>query len=145
MITSTRYEAALCAAATLVNAIPLLGGSANRDDYEQALELVERLIDTDDENPLIDLLAKKIADYENTAPEYAEFNARIAAIPKELAILRILMDQYGLNQASFDNEIGGRSLVNMILKGERSLTLQHMKALSKRFAIPIAAFIEDAD
>jgi len=55
------------------------------------------------------------------------------------------MDQYGLNQASFENEIGGRSLVNMILKGERSLTLEHMKALSKRFGIPITAFIEDAD
>ena len=143
MITSTHYQAALNAAATLVNAVPLLGGSSNREDYEQALELVERLIDTDDENPLIDLLAKKIADYENAAPEYAQFNARIAAIPKELAMLRVLMDQHGLNQASFKNEIGARSLVNMILKGERSLTLEHMKALSKRFGIPVSAFLED--
>ena len=143
MITSTHYQAALNAAATLVNAVPLLGGSSNREDYEQALELVERLIDTDDENPLIDLLAKKIADYENAATEYAQFNARIAAIPKELAMLRVLMDQHGLNQASFKNEIGARSLVNMILKGERSLTLEHMKALSKRFGIPVSAFLED--
>ncbi len=143
MITSTHYQAALNAAATLVNAVPLLGGSGNRHDYEQALELVERLIDTDDENPLIDLLAKKIADYENTAPEYAEFNARIAAIPKELAVLRTLMDQYGLNQTSFKDEIGARSLVSMILKGERSLTLDHMKALSKRFGIPVSAFLEE--
>lgn len=143
MITLTNYQAALNAVAALVNAVPLLGGSGSREDYEQALELVERLIDTDDENPLIDLLAKKIADYENAAPEYAEFNARIAAIPKELAILRVLMDQHGLNQASFKNEIGARSLVNMILKGERSLTLEHMKALSKRFGIPVAAFLED--
>lgn len=53
------YEVALNATAPLINAIPLLGGSNRRDDYEQALEIVERLIDTDDENPLIDLLAKK--------------------------------------------------------------------------------------
>ncbi|TCV98975.1 helix-turn-helix domain-containing protein [Biostraticola tofi] len=143
MITSTHYQAALNAAATLVNAVSLLGGSDNRHDYEQALELVERLIDTDDENPLIDLLAKKIADYENTAPEYAEFNARIAAIPKELAVLRTLMDQYGLNQTSFKDEIDAGSLVSMILKGERSLTLDHMKALSKRFGIPVTTFLEE--
>ncbi|NHB94550.1 hypothetical protein [Photorhabdus cinerea] len=49
------YEVALSATETLINAIPLLGGSNRRDDYEQALEIVERLIDTDDENPLIDL------------------------------------------------------------------------------------------
>ncbi|WP_228864149.1 type II toxin-antitoxin system HigA family antitoxin [Xenorhabdus sp. PB30.3] len=137
------YEVALSATATLINAIPLLGGSNRRDDYEQALEIVEQLLDTDDENPLIDLLAKKIADYENTAPEFAEFNAHIAAVPQELAMLRTLMDQHGLDQSSFKNEIGSCSLVSMILKGERKLTLEHMKNLSKRFNLPVSAFIDE--
>jgi len=143
MMTANSYEAALNATATLINAVPLLGGSHSREDYEQALEMVERLIDTDDENPLIDLLAKKIADYENSAPEFEAFNTRIAALPQELAMLRVLMDQYGLNQSSFKEEIGARSLVSMILKGERKLTLEHMKALSKRFGLPISAFIDE--
>ncbi|MGO8658185.1 hypothetical protein ACC771_21690, partial [Rhizobium ruizarguesonis] len=51
------------------------------------------------------------------------FNARIAAIPQELAMLRTLMDQYGLNQSSFQKEIGRRSLVSMIMNGQRALTL----------------------
>lgn len=143
MMTANNYEVALNAISILISAVPLLGKSHSREDYEQALAIVERLIDTDDENPLIDLLAKKIADYENTAPEFAEFNARIAALPQELAMLRTLMDQHGLNQSSFKQEIGSRSLVSMILKGERTLTLEHMKALSKRFGIPVSTFIDD--
>ncbi|MGT3172755.1 helix-turn-helix domain-containing protein [Yersinia enterocolitica] len=143
MMTTNSYEVALNATAALINAVPLLGGSHSREDYEQALEMVERLIDTDDENPLIDLLAKKIADYENAAPEFEAFNARIAALPQELAMLRVIMDQHGLNQSSFKEEIGARSLVSMILKGERKLTLEHMKALSKRFGLPVSAFIDE--
>jgi len=143
MITANSYKQVLNATAILINAIPLLGGSQNRQDYEQALEMVEYLIDNDDENPLIDLLAKKIADYENSAPEFAEFNASIAAVPQELAVLRVIMDQHGLNQSSFKDEIGARSLVSMILKGERKLTLEHMKALSKRFGFPVSTFIDE--
>jgi len=111
--------------------------------YKEALEMVERLIDTDDDNPQIAVLAEQIADYENSAPEFAEFNARIAAVPQELAVLRVIMDQHGLNQSSFKDEIGARSLVSMILKGERKLTLEHMKALSKRFGFPVSAFIDE--
>ncbi|WP_433977702.1 hypothetical protein [Erwinia sp. E_sp_B01_9] len=35
-------------------------------------------------------------------------------------------------------------MVSMILKGQRSLTLEHMRVLSARFNIPVSAFI-DAD
>ncbi|CAK0738443.1 helix-turn-helix domain-containing protein [Escherichia coli] len=41
----------------LVNAVPFLGGSDSEDDYREALELVEYLIEEDDTNPLIDFLA----------------------------------------------------------------------------------------
>lgn len=81
MMTANSCEAALHAMSTLINTVHLLEGSHRHEDYEQVLEMVERLIDTDDENPLIDLLAKKIADYENTAPEFEAFNARITALP----------------------------------------------------------------
>ncbi len=39
----------------LVNAVPFLGGSDSEDDYREALELVEYLIEEDDTNPLIHL------------------------------------------------------------------------------------------
>ena len=48
----------------LVNAVPFLGGSDSEDDYREALELVEYLIEEDDTNPLIDFLASRIAEYE---------------------------------------------------------------------------------
>lgn len=79
MITNN-FKLALEATVALINAVPLLGTSQRRADYHQALDIIERLIDTDDENPLIDLLANKIADYENSALEFAEFNARIASL-----------------------------------------------------------------
>lgn len=83
---------------------------AERENHETALELVEYLISHDDESPLISVLADKIEAYEQSAPEFAEWNARIAALLKSVALLRIIMDQHGLNQSDFGEEIGGKSL-----------------------------------
>lgn len=58
-------------------------------------------------------------------------------------MLRVIMDQHGLNQSSFKDEIGARSLVSMILKGKRKLTLEHMKSLAKRFRLPVSSFIDE--
>ena len=58
----------------LVNAVPFLGGSDSEDDYREALELVEYLIEEDDTNPLIDFLASRIAEYENNNEKFAEFD-----------------------------------------------------------------------
>jgi len=141
-VAEKKFYTALSASAALIHAIPFLGRQATTHDYEDALVLVEYLIDHDDENPLIDILAKKISAWENVAPAFADFNARIDATPRELAVLRVLMDQHGLNQSSFQQEIGSRSLVSMIMSGQRALTLEHMRALAKRFSIPLATFIE---
>lgn len=133
---------AIQATNNLIKAVPLLGGSTRKKDYEQALELVEYLVEHDPDSPLVDILTDKVARYEDSATEFAAFNARIAALPKGVAALRVLMDQYGLNQSSFAAEIGQRSLVSRILKGERSLTLEHMQALARRFNVPVTTFIE---
>ena len=45
----------------LVNAVPFLGGSDSEDDYREALELVEYLIEDDDSNPVIELVASSSA------------------------------------------------------------------------------------
>lgn len=119
----------------LVAAVPLLGGSTSEKDYRDALELVDYLIDHDDENPLIDLLAAKIADYEDNSEQFAEFNERIAEIPVGVALLRTLIDQYQLSYSDLKNEIGSKSLVSQILSGQRSLTITHIKALSDRFGV----------
>lgn len=64
----------------LVNAVPFLGGSDSEDDYREALELVEYLIEEDDTNPLIDFLASRIAEYENNNEKFAEFDKAVVLI-----------------------------------------------------------------
>lgn len=86
------YAAAIKAANALTNELPFLGSSPSRQDYEDALALVEYLIEHDPDNPLVEMLTAKIDKYENESSEFAEFNARIASIPSGVALLRTLMD-----------------------------------------------------
>ncbi|EOV9674477.1 type II toxin-antitoxin system HigA family antitoxin [Cronobacter turicensis] len=136
------YGDAIKAAQNLASIVPFLGGSASRKDYEEAIKMVEYLVEHEPDSPLVNMLTAQIDEYEDNAPEFAEFNARIAAGSHGVSLLRVLMDQYGLKQTDFEAEIGQRSLVSRILKGERSLTLEHMRNLSKRFNIPVARFVD---
>ncbi|EJV1664992.1 TPA: helix-turn-helix domain-containing protein [Proteus mirabilis] len=135
------FQDAVNAAQNLINLVPLLGDSHSRTDYEQAVQLVEHLVENDPDNPLIDMICAKIDAYEKTAPEFAEFNERLANSDSGVAALRTLMDQYHLNTTDFQEELGSRSYVSRILKGERGLTLEHIKKLSARFNIPATIFI----
>jgi transcriptional regulator with XRE-family HTH domain len=47
-------------------------------------------------------------------------------------MLKFLMSEHGLGQSDLP-EIGSQSLVSKILNGERQLTLEHVRNLSKRF------------
>jgi HTH-type transcriptional regulator/antitoxin HigA len=136
------YSDAVQAVNTLVRLVPLLGDSRARKDYEEAVKLTEYLVEFEPDSPLIDMLTTKIDAYEESAPEFAEFNARIAAAGNGLTLLRTLMDQYGLNTSDLKEEIGSKSLVSRVLRGERTLTLEHMRKLSRRFGIPVSRFVD---
>ena len=135
------FSAAIKAANDLTRELPFLGSIPSRQDYEDAMGLVEYLIEHDPDSPLVEMLTAKIDKYENESPEFAEFNARVASIPSGVALLRTLMDQYHLTQSDFENEIGKKSLVSRILNGQRTLTLDHMRALAKRFGVQVSAFV----
>jgi len=120
MITDT--EKAIEATKQLVAAVPFLGRSSSENDYREALALVDYLIENDDENPLIDFLASKIADYEDNSDRFADFNKAISEMPVGIALLRTLIDQHQLSYADLKEEIGSKSLVSQILSGDRSLT-----------------------
>ena len=64
---------AIKAADALLRAVPLLQGSHAQQDYREALELVEYLLENDERHPLIDMLAKKIAEYEDNSAEFTAF------------------------------------------------------------------------
>ncbi len=114
----------------------------NKREYEQALTLVEQLIeDYDKHSVLVDLLSASIEKYENTAEEFVEFNRRLSALDSGVSALSVLMEQHSLKTTDFENEIGGKSLVSMILNGKRQLNLKHIRKLAERFNVPVQLFI----
>ncbi len=113
----------------------------NDNDYEQALALMDELIeDYDQYVSLIDLLSISIERWEAEAEEFAEFNSRIENLADDVAMLKVLMDQYNLKADDLKDEIGSKSLVSMILNGSRQLTKDHIQALSNRFNVSPSLF-----
>ncbi|WP_258048031.1 helix-turn-helix domain-containing protein, partial [Escherichia coli] len=114
---------------------PFLAGIQNEEQYTQALELVDHLLLNDPENPLLDLVCAKITAWEESAPEFAEFNAMAQAMPGGIAVIRTLMDQYGLTLSDLP-EIGTTSFRFCCLTGRgsfkilRAFTVQHIHCIS---------------
>jgi HTH-type transcriptional regulator / antitoxin HigA len=100
------FSDAIKAANDLTSIVPLLGGSSSRKDYEEALKLVEYLLEHDPDSPLVDMLTARIDAWEDNAVELEEFNTRIEAGKNGVSLLRVLMQQHGLSQSDFENEIG---------------------------------------
>ncbi|EAW1758715.1 helix-turn-helix domain-containing protein [Salmonella enterica subsp. enterica] len=132
---------ALKATQALIAAVPLLGHSPSEKDYNNALELVEELLIENPSSPLLDIVCARITEYERQQPDIQALRDEMAAIPAGLAVLRTLMDQYNLTISDFADEIGSKSMVSRVLKGERQLNVNHIKKLSDRFNISPAAFI----
>ena len=129
-------------AKTLFSSASFITHICNEQDYESALELMDELIeDYDEQKPLIEILSISIEKWEEESAEFSEFNAQIESLDCGLSVLRVLMDQHKLNTTDFQNEIGGNSMVSMILNSKRNLSLDHIKALSKRFGVSPQLFI----
>ena len=115
--------------------------------YVSALALIEELMTESEDSvddplgPMIDILARAISDYESRDPEIVAFEKEAREIPADIAMLSVLMDQYGLGVADFP-EIGDKSLISRILSGSRNLTKQHIEKLSRRFDVEPGMFFE---
>ncbi|WP_035604570.1 helix-turn-helix domain-containing protein [Edwardsiella tarda] len=138
------YDDAVKAARALASIVPLLGGSQSRTDYEAALSLLNHLLETEPDNLLVDMLSVKIDAYENSAPEFTEFNRRLAGEDAGVAILQALMKSHGMTQSDLQDEIGSKALVSRILNGQRNLTLDHMRKLARRFNVPVSVFVDSS-
>jgi len=113
----------------------------NEEEYEQALALMDELIeDYDTYLPLIELLSGSIEAWEDQADSFAAFNLAVTEMDDGVAVLRTLMEQHQLKADNLRNEIGSKSLVSMILNGSRNLTLPHIQALCARFNLSPAVF-----
>jgi len=115
--------------------------------YQDALALVNDLMEQSEDRaddplrPVLDLLFQSIDAYEMQDKPFRAFHDEAMTIPRDLATLGVLMDQYRLGMNDFP-EIGSKSLVSRILSGERNLTKKHIQALSERFGISPASFFD---
>lgn len=127
---------------SLVYKFPWINGITTEKEYDDLINLMDELVVNYKANEnLINLIAPVIEQYEDNAEQFSEFNARLEKMSNGVAVLVTLKDQYNLTLSDFKNEIGGKSSVSMIINGSRELTLNHIKALSKRFNVPVALFV----
>ena len=119
----------------------------NNATYEKALLYVSALMDRAPDDPnstlngIIETISKSISEYENTLESVNAFEKAVSNMPADISMLRLLMDQHELNGTDFP-EIGDKTLVSKILKGDRNLTKDHIVKLSARFDISPALFFD---
>jgi len=106
--------------------------------YDRAVTVLNQLLDAgaaDELSPLADLtnaLGGFIAEYEDVHNPPAEVSPA--------ATLRFLMQQHELSQSDLP-EIGSQGVVSEILRGKRELNIRQVKALAKRFQVPVTLFV----
>jgi len=110
----------------------------NQMDLDEALARLDVIIDAPDGSVEADertALSDLIAAYEDRHP----------VIPRggPLGILRRLMTTHHLSQRDIP-EIGAQSVVSAIMLGKRKINARMAVALSKRFHLPVNAFIDQS-
>ncbi|MDG4595796.1 MAG: helix-turn-helix domain-containing protein [Candidatus Contendobacter sp.] len=119
---------------------PIVKRPENEKDYETLVNHLDTLLDLvgdDDRHPLaglVDILSDQISAYE--AEHYPP------PVAMGIAALRFLMDEHGLTQSDFKQEIGSQGVVSEILNGHRKLNLTHIKKLAERFHLSPETFID---
>jgi len=111
------------------------------EQYEKVVRLLDKLIDevSQKEDPvvesLIDILGTLIKDYEDRNVPEPNGDA--------IGCLKFLMEEHSLKQSDL-NELGSQGVISEILAGKRKLNIRQVTALSKRFHVSPAVFIDDA-
>jgi antitoxin component HigA of HigAB toxin-antitoxin module len=108
-------------------------------DFENVTELTDALAGhklTADQEDYFDLLCRLIEDYEN---EHAQLGtAKVTG----LEALQHLLEVHDWSAADLARLLGvHRTLGAMILRGERQLTLAHVRTLAKHFSVSADLFL----
>jgi HTH-type transcriptional regulator / antitoxin HigA len=107
------------------------------DQYDQAVEHLHNLVDTigeDETHPLSDLL-----DTLSVLVENYETVHYPAPTVTGVDVLRYLMTEHELTPENFP-ELGGATVVAELLAGQRDLSIEDIRALSRRFGLSPATF-----
>lgn len=121
--------------------MPWINGINSKSQYDELMTLMDVLVEDYSSNQtLINMLWPVLEQYEEEAEFFKSFNEHMDSIDSGVAMLTLIKDQNNLTVSDFP-EIGGKSLVSQVLNGKRSITLNHIKALSDRFGIPTYMFV----
>ena len=115
----------------------------DRAGYENALELIEAMAGfeaefTEDQNDYFSVIADFVGSYEDSNPR----SRRDSNPQPPLERLLHLLDENGMSAADLSRLLGvDRTLGAKILRGERNLTVVHLRVLADRFKVSPALFI----
>jgi HTH-type transcriptional regulator/antitoxin HigA len=108
-------------------------------DLENTTELVDFLAGHDlnkDQADYLDLLSELVEEYED---KHTPYKGRKSS---PLSIVKYLLEENGLNASDLSRLLGtDRTMGAKILRGERALTVDHMKKLGRRFAVAPGMFV----
>lgn len=108
-------------------------------DYNNIVEITDAMVlwqdeFTADQRDYFELLCSLIEDYDREHVKWPHLKGR--------DVLKHLLQEHGMTAADFSRVIGGsRNLGAMILRGERSLTLRHIRKLAAYFKVGPELFI----
>ncbi len=123
--------------AVVNDALGLAAPIRDEAHYAELLEFVEECFDRFGDNEshpvfgLVSLVADRIRQYEERVHPWPD-----SATPASL--LAYLMEEHGIKQSELP-EVGPQSVVSEILSGKRAPNLRQVKALAKRFHVPMEA------
>jgi HTH-type transcriptional regulator/antitoxin HigA len=108
---------------------------ADEAQYNALLAFVEECFErfgADEHHPvfaLVDVVADRIREYEHRVHPWPDSST-------PATVLASLMEEHGLKQSDLP-EIGAQSVVSAVLAGKRQLNLRQVKALARRFSVPL--------
>ena len=109
----------------------------DKTEFQNVLEITDAMAGhplTPDQEDYFDLLCRLIEDYEKDRVQAPETTA--------LEALQHLVNAHGLNAADLARLLGvHRTLGAMILRGERKLTLNHVRTLARHFGVSADVFL----
>lgn len=108
-------------------------------DYGNVTELTDAMAGhklTNDQEDYFELLCRLVEDYE------AEHVGVTASRVTGIEALRHLLDEHGMSGADLSRLLGAhRTLGPMILRGERKLTIDHVRTLCAHFGVSANLFL----
>ena len=118
---------------------PVVDTPKCQDDYETLIGNLKETIELVQNRPnsplagLIKAMSRAAQEYESTHMLKQQGGALLA--------LRYLIKLHGVKQSDL-KEIGSQGVVSEVLNGKRSLTLRHVRSLSRRFNVSPNTFID---